>query len=189
MEGLVLDSFKGELGKVADEFALNPALTIANIEQKLAKIANYLDAYFDEFDFLKNYTDLPFKAFAEFSFEDICKLRFSASTMMHSTVEKTFEENVNYELFRKIKSSWWRWGVGKGTWNELVDVYNGIRNFSLDLPEEFEIRLDYTTGYNPQGGSKFSYTYLDGVFGFLVHYHGKHVMTIGFSVIDRKSVV
>lgn len=47
--------------------------------------------------------------------------------------------------------------------------------------DEFEITLDQTTGRNDYGHSEHSRTYLDGVFGFLVHWKGEHVMTIGFS--------
>jgi hypothetical protein len=105
--------------------------------------------------------------------------------MMDRTVEMIFETQPNYEVVRKIKSSWWRWGYGKGDWNELVDVYNGIRLFTFGSLPEFTVCLDYTTGYNPYGYSKFSETYIDGIFAFLVYYRGEHVMTIGFSVMEN----
>ena len=83
----------------------------------------------------------------------------------------------------------WRWGMSKGTWNEVVDIYQGVRNFSLGINSDFEIRLDYTTGYNEFGHSKYSRTYIDGVFSFLIYYKRKHVMTIGFSFMDNHRVL
>lgn len=108
---------------------------------------------------------------------------------MHETVEKLFDEQSEHEVIRKIISSMWRWGAGIGTWNEVVDVWNGIRHFSLGLGTDFEIRLDYTTGYNEFGYSKYSRTYLDGVFAFLVYYKRKYVMTISFSCAEGRKIL
>jgi hypothetical protein len=83
----------------------------------------------------------------------------------------------------------WRWGCGDRSWNEVVDAYNGIRNFSLGV-DGFELRLDFTTWFNYRGYSRESRTFLDGVFGFLVYYKGEHVMTLGFSFArDRRLLV
>lgn len=189
MEALHLDSLHNKLHKINEEFTLDSARTIENIDLKLAPFTMYIDASFDSFDFFKDYTRLPLQVFTGFSFEDICKLRFSTTTMLDSTVEDIFENQPNFELIRKIKSSWWRWGAGKGTWNELVDVYNGICSFSLDLPSEFTIRLDYTTGHNPHGYSQYLRTYIDGVFAFMVYYRGCYVMTVGFSVMENRRLL
>jgi hypothetical protein len=83
----------------------------------------------------------------------------------------------------------WRWSYSKGTWNEIVDAYNALRTFTLNLGPDFDVVLDYTTYHNERGYSKHSRTFLDGAFGYLVTYKGKHVMTIGFSILAGKKVL
>ncbi|MBY0538414.1 hypothetical protein K2P47_03375 [Patescibacteria group bacterium] len=189
MKGLHLKSLNQELNKVEDKFALEPARTVQNIEEKNATHLHSTNSGFDSDKFFKNFHRLSAKELTNFTFEDVCKLCFSSVFMMERTVEKLFETIPSYEVVRKIKSSWWRWGMGTGNWNELVDVYNGIRSFNLDLPPEFSVRLDYSTGYNPHGHSRYSRTYLDGVFAFLLYYRGEHVMTISFSVMQNRRLL
>lgn len=69
-----------------------------------------------------------------------------------------------------------------------MDAYEGIRNFEMGI-DGFELTLDCTTGYNEKGYSRETRTYLDGVFGFLVHWKSKHVMTIGFSIADNRRIL
>jgi len=76
----------------------------------------------------------------------------------------------------------WRWGWRDAGWNEIVDGYNAVRSFDIGHPD-FEVRLDYTNGYNERGWAKHSETYLDSVLAYLVYYRGKHVMTLGFSIL------
>ncbi|MES2966536.1 MAG: hypothetical protein V4668_01965 [Patescibacteria group bacterium] len=189
MKGLHIKSLSKKLNKVNNECAANPAITIENVTEKLARLASNINSHFHSFNFLDDYRKLPLYACKDFTFEDVCKMRFSTTIMMDSSVEKLFDTIPNHEVVRKIQSSWWRWGVGKGTWNELVDVYNGIRSFSLGLPPEFELRLDYTTGYNQFGYSKYARTFIDGVFAFLVYHRQKHVMTVSFSVMENRRLL
>ena len=189
MKGLLLETLSKNLKKVNDKFASKPVCTIENVPEKLERQASYINSRFDAFDFLDEYRKLPMCRLENFTFEDVCKMRFSSTIMMDSTVEHVFDTIPNYEVVRKIKNSWWRWGVGKGSWNELVDVYNGIRSFTLGLPPEFELRLDFTTGYNPCGRSKFSSTFIDGVFAFLIYFHKKHVLTVSFSVMENRRLL
>lgn len=188
MKGINLRSLTGELHYVEFTFEAQPVLEI-DPEPKLEFCRSYIESRFDAFSFEKDYYKLPLGAFRNFSFDEICKLKYSTSIMMDETVGKLFDKQPNYEVVRKIMSSMWRWGVGKGTWNEVVDVWNGIRQFSLGLNSDFEIRLDYTTGYNEFGHSKYSRTFIDGVFAFLVYYKRKHVMTIGFSMTEGRRIL
>jgi hypothetical protein len=189
MEGIELRSLIGELVKVDPEFEIKPAHSIVDVDNKLDFCHEYIAARFDNFTFAEQYRDLPIEAFRHFTFDEICKLKYSSNNMMDSSVEQLFESQVNYHVIRKIMGSMWRWGAGNGTWNEIVDAYNGIKHFSLGLNSDFEIRLDYTNGMNPFGYSRFCSTYLDGVFAFLVHYKGKHVMTISFSVMAGRRLL
>jgi hypothetical protein len=108
--------------------------------------------------------------------------------MMDRSVVDLFESSAQHEIVWKIKNSMWRWGLSKGTWNEVVEAYNRLRHFSFDRPD-FELRLDHTTYYNEYGYGKYSRVYLDGVFAYLVYYKRKHVMTIGFSIQEKKQIL
>lgn len=189
MNGIQLDLLSSELHKISNEFANNPVRSIENVSQKLVFGSNYINAHFNSFDFLNYFHELPLKLLANFSFDEICKLRFSTDKTMNRTIEEAFETEPHFEVVRKITNSWWRWGVGKGSWNELVDVHCGIHSFTLELPPEFDLRLDFTTGNNPCGRSKFSRTFIDGVFAFLIYYHKKHVMTVSFSVMENRRLL
>lgn len=107
---------------------------------------------------------------------------YSDSYFFTEKVRREIEDFPRFRIIQKIQSSFWRWGNNNdaSTWNTMVDVYEQIRTFSIPL-EGFEVSVDWTTGFNPKGFSESLRLYLDGVFGFFVHYKGQHVMTIGFS--------
>ena len=185
MQGIALSDIKSPLHKVSAHRAAKPALQIKNLKARLrAGVHSYRGRDWYEDDIVDNYHRLPLDCLADFSFDELCKLKYSSQIMMDSTVYDLFERHANdYRVVEKIRSSMWRWGCGRNAWNEVADAYNGIRNFSLGLGPEFEIRLDYTTGNNPFGYSEHTHLFLDGVFGFLVYFRGTHVLTIGFSVM------
>lgn len=132
---------------------------------------------------------LPLAALSALSFDQLCKVHYSSLFMMDQSVCDLFEKSQEHILVRKIESSMWRWGFSRGKWNDVVAAHVGIRNFDLGL-EDFEVRLDHTTYVNECGYSEHSRTFLDGVFAYLVHYRGEHVMTIGFSVAaDRRILI
>lgn len=182
MKGLSLKTLKVPLHTVGPEHDRYPITSIESVENRfeLADVAH--TGPLSSFNFITDCINLPLTAFRNFSFDELCKVFFSQETIMHRSVDDAFNKNARFEIIRKIRSSMYRWGFDIGTWNEVVDTYEGIRRFSIGLPrDDFEVRLDYTTGYNEKGYSKFSRTFLDGVFGFLVYYKRTHVMTIGFS--------
>lgn len=133
---------------------------------------------------------LPAKALQQcFTFDQLCKIKFSQSIMMESCVEELFDRGSDaHVVYRKVDNSMWRWGYGRAKWNDVVDAYNAIKDFSLCV-DEFDVTLDFTTGYNERGYSRDARVFLDGVFGLLVHYRGRHVMTIGFSLMSERRVL
>ena len=190
MKGLRLDLLPPDLFPVLPAYDKNPATSIVDIDKKLGHWKRHLtEHYGDRYSFIKNYNQLPTKAFQGFSFEDLCKLYFSSKYIMDNSVIELFEKNFKYEVFRKIESSMWRWGMNKGAWNEIVQVYNSIRNFHFVNDPDFEIRLDFSTHCNEFGYSKYTRIFIDGVFAFLVYYKKEHAMTIGFSVVAEKKLL
>ncbi len=188
MEGLDLNAFTQDLIRLEPD-TQKPSDTV-DWKPKMEQFADYIEArYGDDFDFEARYHDLPLKCFANFTFGELCKLKHSSIFCMDDSVDKLFETNPQYEIVRKIESSMWRWGYGRGTWNEIVDAYDNIRKFSIPNPAGFEIRLDHTRYYSPYGYSKYATIYLDGVFAFLVYYKQKHVLTIGFSIQEGRKVL
>lgn len=191
MKGLRLSSLTGELKKVVAKYNQKPVKTVGCLEKNLGTLGQqWIDLYGGtDATFSNYYHRLPHQALKGFSFDDLCKMKYSTIFMMHETVVKIFERNARYEVIRKIMSSMWRWGAGKGTWNEVVDAYEHIRNFVFTNDPNFEVRLDYSTYHNEFGYAKYSRIFIDGVFAFLVYYKKKHVMTIGFSLMEGRQLL
>lgn len=189
MKGLSLRSLSGELHRVAPEFELEPVMAIQEVERKLGAWGHRFQEEFErEFSLPVDGHRLPLQAFEGFSFDELCKIRYSSGTMMDSSVDNLFQKNARYEVVRKIQNSMWRWDISKGTWNEIVDAYNCIRNFSLNL-EGFEIRLDHATYFNEYGSAKYSRVFLDGTFAYLIYYKRRHVLTVGFSLLSNRRLL
>ncbi len=152
-----------------------------NVRKKL--IDYYLSD--DVVDFLH---ELPAKAFLKMGIDRAAKAMLSKKYSFSVGIEKELEQEEALHLVRKIDNSVWRWGRGRAAWNDIVDTYNGIRSFDMGI-KGFTVTLDCTTGYNEKGYSREARAYLDGVFGFLVHWKGQHVMTIGFSIASGRRLL
>ncbi len=166
-----------------------PTRTIRDFEERLKPFAEEIaeqSAQYDKgvFDIYRHCHAFPDEFYGTCTFEELVKIRASTIISLSNSLESLFKNNLDYYLIEKIRSSMWRWGSGDVSreWNVLAEAYEGIRNFSFGLPE-FDVTLNYTTGYHPRGWSTFDRdVYLDGTFGFMIHYRGVHVMTIGFAV-------
>ncbi len=187
MTGIALSTFSDDLRKVPVHRNHNPAATFDGLDLVGPHARAYIADRFSETTFNKVAHYLPMKAFARLTFDQLCKVRYSSDIMMCESVENEFRTNPRYVIVNKIKNSMWRWGYTRGTWNEIVDSYKGIRDFNLG--PDFDVALDYTTGHNEQGYSEHSRTFLDGVFAFLVYYRGEHVMTVGFSLSGGRKLL
>lgn len=184
MIGIPLTTYERELHYVGPG-----TLPTRTIDRYLDRLATYqediecLSRGYKEFDPFRHCSSFPSGFYETCDFEELCKIYGSSIFQLAYPFYDMFEKLPEYAIVRKIKSSLWRYGYTSidTEWDTMVDAYNGIRNFSFGLPD-FEVRLNYTRGY-----SAYSYTefdpdmYLDGVFGFVVHYKGEPVMTIGFS--------
>ena len=189
MVGYELAEFREPLKRVPAHRTKKPAMTL-NIEGILgAAFLQKSQEIFEDTDLETILRRMPSKFMVKkFSFDQLCKIRYSQFIQMDRTVEALFEDERQYAIVHKIQNCMWRWGCGSGVWNEVVDAYDGIRNFSIPIAD-FEVRLDFTTGYNERGRSREARIYLDGVFGFLVYYKGEHVMTLGFSVTKGRRLL
>src|SRR3989338_1472397 len=190
MKGLRPDSLSNELRAVKPAHDQKPVLSIKKQDEKLGEWKQYIDEnYGNDFSFKKDFHRLPLEAFKGFSFNELCKLKYSSPFTMDRKIEDLFETDPQYEIVRKIMSSMWRWGAGKGTWNELVEAYQNIRHFSFVENPDFEIMLDHATYFNPCGYAKYSRIFIDGAFAFLVYYKKEHVLTIGFSIMEERKLL
>lgn len=191
MVGIPLSSIKEDLHKVPDEFNEKPVLTILDGEARLAKHVGLIQLRYGEaFDFSKDARQLSIELFVDFSFDEICKMHYSASIMGDKSQEDLFERIPPYTILKKIMSSMWKYGYNSATWNDVVEHYNNIRSFRFTENPHFTVTLDHVPSFGAFSYAKYSKgLYLDGAFGYLVHYKGKHVMTIGFSLLDGKSVL
>lgn len=188
MNGVAPATLTEPLHKVDEAFVTDPCATFDGFERLGDELRSYCAEYYDETDFSKIAYKLPLTIMRRLSFDELCKAKFSTIYMMERTVDEQFRVDPQHAVVNKIENSMWRWGFWKAEWNEIVDAYDGVRDFSLDL-EDFTITIDYTTGFNERGYSQFTRTFLDGVFAFLVHYKDEHVMTIGFSFADSRKIL
>lgn len=190
--GIPLPTFEeGTFRKVPAHMRRNPGRSFDLADRLGQRVADWAqDRYGDRKKVeLKDIAhSIPMEIYRRITPDELCKVRYSSTFMMDASVEDAFKREPQLTVFQKIVSSMWRWGVGRGDWNEIVDCYEGIRRFDLGHPD-FEIRLDHTTGYNERGYSEHSRTFLDGVFGYLVHYKGEHVMTLGFSLMEGRKLL
>ena len=189
MLGIDLSSLKEELHKVPVHQNYKPINTIKDLKLRAVGWERYIEIKEGESVSSLEYYRIPLSLFNLFSFDEFCKFVHSTIIMMHESVRNLFEENPQHEIFRKIRSSMWRWSHSKSGWNEIVDAYNNLRNFSFINDTDFEIRLDHSTYFNECGCSKYTRTFLDGVFGLLIYYKGKHVLTVGFSILGGKRIL
>lgn len=202
--GVPLDFYKQELSHVSEEFDDDPikTLSIESIIERLRvhekdirhyRSLNDNDSFEKVVDWEHSKTRLHREWFSEFSFDELAKFWLSSTiqTQIHHLFQPSWDDAMSLEhrLIGKIESSRWRWGVEGGEkWNTLVDFHRAIRTFDFGI-EGFEVRLDYSTYYNEKGWSEFSRTYLDGAFGYLIYYKGKHVLTIGFSLCKERHIL
>jgi hypothetical protein len=189
MIGFPLSTFKRSLSRVPAHRTKRPELTLNVVDAVGPDLLERLKDEYGDIGICALARRLPAAELLErLTFDQLCKMRYNQSAEMQKSVEQLFDNNPEYALVRKIESSMWRWGVGAGVWNEVVDAYDGMRNFKVPV-DGFDVSLDFTTYYNERGYSSESRTYLDGVFGFLVHYKGEHVMTVGFSVMHGRRIL
>lgn len=192
MLGVSLSFYKQELKRVPVHLNKKPVETL-NMRSLIKEEIEEEDL---EFYFGKSlnrgsedhYHRIPLTFYKEKSLDHLTKIKHSSFVMMDSSIEKLYEEDLNYEIIRKIGNSFWRYGLNKGKWNDLVHAYNCIRSFNFKHPD-FDVRLDHTTWFNEKGYSKYTETFLDGVFSYVVYYKGQHVMTLGFSLSANRKLL
>jgi hypothetical protein len=189
VKGISLSILRDDLKKVSKEHDEKPAAAIVDIDKKIGPLLPYLTEQYDDFNFLEHYYRLSLKMLTRFSFDELCKLKYSTFFCMEQSVDRLFEDDPRYEVVRKIENSMWRWGMNKGTWSEVVDAYENIRHFTFVDDPDFTLRLDHTTGCNEFGRSNYARVFIDGVFAFLVYYKGEHVMTIGFTLMAGRRLL
>lgn len=189
LKGVPLSVYTEEPDHIPD--GKKPVETIPRFRKRVMEAFDS-DRYDLPKDLYRDCTQLPTEVLDRFSIVEIMKIRSASCIMLRSReVNERFDEVPEYRIFDKIASSLWRWGYVdfREEWNTLVDAYRGIRSFAIDLPD-FAVTLTYTTGHNECGLTVHDRElFLDGVFGFLVHYKGEHVMTIGFTFTKGRRIV
>jgi cob(I)alamin adenosyltransferase len=189
-----LSMYTETLHEVSKEHNASPWDSFDGMEAIGEDARNYVAALYSDDTSVPEFNtvvkNLPLDVLHNLTFDQLCKVKFSSLIMLDSTVCELFEKtSPQHFVVNKILSSMWQWGVGgRKSWNNVVDAYNGIRAFDLAL-DGFEIRLDHTSYYNEIGWSVHSNTYLDGVFAYLVYHKGEHVMTIGFSIMEKRRIL
>lgn len=147
------------------------------IESKI-RVKDYSDGLVD--DWIKR------RLYKNFTSNELAKIIYTSVYTQADRGKFLEEHNPTLWMIHKITSSYWRTSYTSNNWNQIVDSYNSIKNFDLNK-KDFSIKLDTTSYFNEKGYSRFSRTFLDGVFSFVIHYKNKPVMNVSFSVsVDKK---
>jgi hypothetical protein len=194
MRGLAQTELNDSLYKVRHDARTRPATEIENLEERVIPCIYASTSRFRPGDdIIEGCRDVKltfFTDFAGFSFDELCKMYLSLNGSMDWTVSDLFEKKANnYHVVAKIQSTVWYREQNRNDWNAVVDAYNGIRAFTLDLGPDFEVRLDYTTGHHEASWSELTRTFIDGVFAFLIYYQGAHVMTVSFTFMEDHTLL
>lgn len=149
--------------------------------------------------------------FSEFTFDELAKYLFSGAIqsdagLLFERRDRTGAERIPpepFEFIYKLRNSMHHYGRYPGSWNNLVLAYYAIPDFNFG--PEFEVRFDHSSYFNEWGSAQHTVddilrykeslgraatqdyfneniVYLDGVFAYFIHFRGKHVLTLGFSV-------
>lgn len=179
--GIDLATYGPVLTRVPDEHTLKPVRAFDAIERFGPHVKAYMEHYWESTDLVEKGHGLPIKAYARLTADEIAKTMVSFRYAMDSAIRDELNKDPIVGLVQKIKSSMWRWSWTEMSWNDMVDAYDGIRSFDIGVPG-FTATFDHTSWHNEKGRGVESGVFLDGVFAFLVHWRGEHVMTIGFSI-------
>lgn len=179
--GIDLATYGPVLTRVPEEHTLKPVLAFDAIERFGPHVKAYMEHYWESTDLVEKGHGLPIKAYARLTADEIAKTMVSFRYAMDSAIRDALNKDPVVGLVHKIKSSMWRWSWTEMSWNDMLDAYDGIRSFDIGVPG-FTVTFDHTSWHNEKGRGVESGVFLDGVFAFLVHWRGEHVMTIGFSI-------
>lgn len=191
-KGIALSRYTEDLFSVSEEHNSCPVNSFDPYSIYNEGVREYFQEEYGTDDFHEIIHNLPSKALMCLGTENAAKALVSRKYSMSTEVEREICLDPIIDLVRKIKSSVWRYNYRDIAWNDIVDVYNGIRSFDLGI-KDFDVEITYTTGYNAYGNNCRSHggnrVWLDGVFGFLIRYKRKHVLTIGFSVAEGRRIL
>jgi hypothetical protein len=142
-----------------------------------------LDFKRDILENIKNINVLK-KAYSD---EEILKMSLSFTYTSPEIFDNYIESNPSIWLATKIKMSMWHSCYSPIRWNFLVDCFERMKTFKIDLPD-FEVDID-TSSYiiNEKGYSRNLRVFLDAELAFIIKYKGKHVFTISFNLYELDS--
>lgn len=186
--GVDLAAYAANLSKVPDQHDLKPVCALDALATLGPRVEAYMQAFFKDTNVERVGHNLPARAFDHLTIDETAKIIASFDYGQPSSIFDEMIENPVLNILHKIRSSAWGWSYDKIGWNETVAAYEGIRAFDLCIPD-FTVTLDHTAWRHKQGKSQHAGLFLDGVFGYLVHYRGKHVMTIGFSIASGRRLL
>lgn len=135
----------------------------------------------------KSWHRIPYKALATvFTPDELIRLwwNYPVSSCVDDHLYDREEEHPLEHVIWKVSHAMHMWGKERD-YGRFVDAYEGLRRLSFG--EGFEVRLDHTNSINERGTAVYTRfappkpVWLDGEFGLLVYYKGKHVLTVGFS--------
>jgi hypothetical protein len=124
------------------------------------------------------------------SFEAVVRAWYANPHVFDTQVLGYFRMNPAFRIVEKIRTSFELYGARSDavTWNTCVHVYNTLQQLIAPGPS-FDVTIDWVKADSISGFSQKANVYLDGIFGILIHYKGKHVLTIGVSFTSYGEVL
>jgi hypothetical protein len=131
------------------------------------------------------------KMVQEFSASEICMMEHSSFFLKSNEFELALRSEIAPLIVERIRLSAWHNHASILGWDEMVQVYNSLRQFSVGL-ENFTAAFDHTRSCNPKGSAAYHRhvigdtrqpIYLDGELAYIISFKGKPVLVLSFNVV------
>lgn len=132
------------------------------------------------FSYIGSLNDTQTKQYLKrFTLEEITMMDLS-NMWSNRDLDEFIDGIPSLKLMKKIKLSNWHTRFHTFGWSAIKKLHHKITSINLGLGEDFEIRLDWTTGCNKCGYSEFTRTFLDGELAYVIYHKDEHVLTLSF---------
>ncbi len=126
----------------------------------------------------RHWHGLPMQAFDVLSPEAKVRLWQGSQTSNHFTDLLSKEEP--FRLIDRVRLCYWQYGCERG-WKPLAEAYNKLCTFDFG-EKDFSTTIDYPWTWMGRGSGEYCRRWIDGGLAYLLHYKGKFVAILGFSV-------
>ena len=121
---------------------------------------------------------------------DLCMMEHASVFCKDKVFEVAIADQLAPKVIEKLRLAAWHNGYSTLTWNEMAEVYNSLRTFTVGLPD-FTVGLDYSSGCNSKGYTSYftqetpegeRRVFIDSELAFFIYFKNEPVLVISFHV-------